>query len=69
MLSLSSSALFHKILKKLSKEVSIILVEQHVELALRVSKYAYVMDRGNIAIQGKSKVVKEDPNLLRYLAP
>ena len=58
-----------EILKKLSKEVSIILVEQHVELALRVSDYAYVMDRGNIAIQGKSKVVKEDPNLLRYLAP
>lgn len=58
-----------EILKKLSKEVSIILVEQHVELALRVSKYAYVMDRGNIAIQGESKVVRNDPQLLRYLAP
>jgi branched-chain amino acid transport system ATP-binding protein len=58
-----------EILEKLSKEVSVILVEQHVELALRVSHYAYVMDRGNIALQGESKVVKKDPQLLRYLAP
>jgi len=58
-----------EILQKLSKKVSIILVEQHVELALRVSNYAYVMDRGSIALQGESKVIKKDPLLLRYLAP
>jgi len=58
-----------EILQKLSKEISIILVEQHVELALRVSDYAYVMDRGNIALQGKSKTIKNDPELIRYLAP
>jgi len=58
-----------EILQKLSKEVSVILVEQHVELALRVSNYAYVMDRGIIALQGDSKVIKKDPQLFRYLAP
>ena len=58
-----------EILQKLSKKVSIILVEQHVELALRVSNYAYVMDRGSIALQGESKVIKKEPLLLRYLAP
>ena len=46
-----------------------IIVEQHVELALRVADYAYVMDRGQIALEGPSAEVKEDPRLLRYLAP
>jgi len=46
-----------------------IIVEQHVELALRVADYAYVMDRGEIALEGTSENIKDDPQLLRYLAP
>lgn len=53
----------------LSKELSLILVEQHVELALRVADYVYVMDRGSIALQGPAAQVKGDPKLLSYLAP
>jgi len=45
------------------------LVEQHVELALRVAAYAYVMDRGQIALEGRSDEVRNDPQLFRYLAP
>jgi len=47
----------------------VILVEQHVELALRVASYAYVIDRGTIALQGSAATIRDDPALLRYLAP
>lgn len=56
-------------LQQLSKTMSMIIVEQHVELALRVAGHAYVMDRGQIALEGPSADVKNDPRLLRYLAP
>ena len=46
-----------------------LIVEQHVELALRVAHYCYVMDRGRIALEGRSEEVRNDPNLLRLLAP
>lgn len=56
-------------LEKLAKTMSVILVEQHVELALRVASTAYVMDRGRIALQGPVAQVRDDPELIRYLSP
>ncbi len=56
-------------LAQLATRLSVILVEQHVELALRVAHYAYVMDRGQMAISGPAAMVKEDPRLLHYLSP
>jgi branched-chain amino acid transport system ATP-binding protein len=56
-------------LAQLSERMSVILVEQHVELALRVAHYAYVMDRGAVALEGPSARIRDDPRLLRYLAP
>ncbi|WFU46025.1 ABC transporter ATP-binding protein (plasmid) [Bradyrhizobium sp. CB82] len=56
-------------LTALAKSISIILVEQHIELALHVAEYAYVMDRGAIALEGPSAQVRGDDNLLRYLSP
>ena len=53
----------------LAKSISLILVEQHIELALSVAQYAYVMDRGSIALEGPSGRVRADANLLRYLSP
>jgi branched-chain amino acid transport system ATP-binding protein len=47
----------------------VVLVEQHVDLALRVTEYAYVMDRGHIALEGPSAVVRDDPRLYDYLTP
>ena len=49
--------------------MSVVLVEQHVELALRVAQTAYVIDRGTIALQGPAAAVRDDPALLRFLAP
>jgi len=56
-------------LAELRREISMLLVEQHVELALGVADYAYVVDRGHIALAGPADEVRDDPRLLRYLAP
>lgn len=56
-------------LERLAREIAVLIVEQHVELALRVSRYCYVMDRGRIALEGRSQDVRSDPNLMRLLAP
>ena len=56
-------------LQDLAKEISLIVVEQHVELALRVADRAFVMDRGGIALAGPAAEVRDDPRLVRYLAP
>ncbi|WP_421998477.1 ABC transporter ATP-binding protein [Reyranella sp.] len=56
-------------LKQLSREMAVILVEQHIELALEVAGYAYVMDRGHVALEGAAAPVKADPKLMHHLAP
>ncbi len=56
-------------LMELVGQLSIVLVEQHLELALKVATYAYVLDRGRIALEGPSAAVRTDPTLLQYLAP
>lgn len=56
-------------LSELAQRMAIILVEQHVQLALRVTSYAYVIDRGTIALEGPSATIRDDPALLRFLAP
>jgi branched-chain amino acid transport system ATP-binding protein len=56
-------------LSELAKSISLVLVEQHIELALSVAQYAYVMDRGSIALEGPSGRVRADANLLRFLSP
>ncbi len=53
----------------LASDISLIMVEQHLELALRVSHYAYVLDRGRVALAGPSDAVRNDPQLLRLLSP
>jgi branched-chain amino acid transport system ATP-binding protein len=56
-------------LRQLAREMSVILVEQHIELALEVADYAYVMDRGQVALQGSADEIRTDPQLLKYLSP
>jgi branched-chain amino acid transport system ATP-binding protein len=53
----------------LAKETAVIIVEQHLDLALQVAGYAYVLDRGRVALQGGAGEVRSNPELLRYLAP
>jgi urea transport system ATP-binding protein len=54
---------------ELAKQIAVVIVEQHLDLALRVADYAFVLDRGRVALQGAAGEVRADPELLRYLAP
>lgn len=56
-------------LHALTQSMSVIIVEQHVDLALRVASRAYVMDRGTMALEGSADEIRDDPRLLRFLAP
>ena len=56
-------------LQDLAREISLIVVEQHVELALRVADHAYVMGQGGVALEGTADEISGDPRLVRYLAP
>ena len=53
----------------LAREIAVVIVEQHLDLALRVASRAYVLDRGRVAIAGAAQEVRDDPRLLQYLAP
>ncbi|WP_049731413.1 ABC transporter ATP-binding protein [Rhizobium ecuadorense] len=53
----------------LAKDIAVVVVEQHLDLALRVASQAYVLDRGGVALAGPSSEVRDDPRLLKYLAP
>jgi len=53
----------------LAKEIAVVIVEQHLDLALRVASRAYVLDRGRVALTGTAEDVRADPKLLLYLAP
>lgn len=46
-----------------SSGVSVLLVEQNAEAALRISDRAYVMERGEIVLEGRSSEVRSDPRI------
>ncbi len=56
-------------LEQLCERMAVLLVEQHVSLALRVARHAYVIDRGAVALEGTAETVRDDPRLFRFLAP
>jgi branched-chain amino acid transport system ATP-binding protein len=53
----------------LAQEIAVVIVEQHLDLALRVASRAYVLDRGRVALAGPALDVRNDPKLLQFLAP
>ena len=56
-------------LQALAKQMALVVVEQHVELALKVADYVYVIDRGQVALEGSVARVRDDPQLAALLAP
>ncbi|HJS84330.1 MAG TPA: ABC transporter ATP-binding protein [Acetobacteraceae bacterium] len=56
-------------LKQLVRDMAVLLVEQHLELALSVADHVYVLDRGRVALRGPASAIRDDPRLLQYLAP
>ncbi|CAN5260624.1 ABC transporter ATP-binding protein [soil metagenome] len=53
----------------LAKDIAVVIVEQHLDLALRVASTAYVLDRGRVALTGPADQVRADPRLVQFLAP
>lgn len=56
-------------LAELAQDIAIVLVEQNLDLALRLADRVVVMDRGQIVLTGTSGEVRDDPELTRLLAP
>ncbi|MBR8655587.1 ABC transporter ATP-binding protein [Achromobacter sp. Marseille-Q0513] len=51
-----------EIILRLNREqgITILLVEQNVKLALSVSSYAYILENGELALEGESAALAED---------
>ena len=43
--------------------ISILLVEQNAKVALKIADYAYVLERGEVVLQGPSGELAQDPNI------
>ncbi len=68
--SLGLSPLFvmnlFEIIRALKKEgLTMLLVEQNVQMSLAVSDYAYVLARGKVEIEGEARQVREMPEVRR----
>jgi branched-chain amino acid transport system ATP-binding protein len=48
-----------------SRGVPVILVEQNAELALRLADYAYVLETGNVALEGPAQELHENDHVRR----
>jgi branched-chain amino acid transport system ATP-binding protein len=55
--------LFQSLRKLRSEGITILLVEQNVRMALKVSDYAYVLNEGRIDLHGPSKQIEEDESV------
>jgi branched-chain amino acid transport system ATP-binding protein len=54
------------ILRKLNQEgMTILLIEQNANQALKLSEYSYILENGRIALEGKSTVLSADPTVQR----
>jgi len=64
MLDEPSLGLAPLVVQEINKEgVSVILVEQNAELALDLAHYAYVLETGRIALQGKGRELKDNDHV------
>lgn len=56
-----------EIVLRLNREqgITILLVEQNVKLALAVSRYAYILENGEVALHGQSDALTRDANVQR----
>jgi branched-chain amino acid transport system ATP-binding protein len=56
-------------LAELAREKAVLIVEQHLEVALQLADRVCVLDRGRVVIEGTPAEVRANPQLLTYLAP
>ena len=53
----------------LARQMTIVIVEQNINLGLRVANKTCVMLRGEIVLSGSAKEIQKDNRLKQYLAP
>lgn len=56
-------------LAALAKEIAVVLVEQHLELAWRVCERVCVLERGRVVLSAAADEVRAGDSLMQYLAP
>jgi branched-chain amino acid transport system ATP-binding protein len=56
-------------LRRYAADSAVLIVEQHLDLAMDLAGSAVVLQRGEVVMQGAPQELREDPQLLRYLAP
>lgn len=56
--------IFHLITRLRSTGVSILLVEQNARAALKTADYAYVMETGEVTLQGPASELAQDPRVI-----
>jgi branched-chain amino acid transport system ATP-binding protein len=56
-------------LRRYAADAAILIVEQHLELALELAGRAVVLQRGEVVLQGTPVELRADARLTRYLAP
>ncbi len=55
-------------LERLSREIAVVIVEQHLEMALRLASNVLVIDRGQVSMSGTPEEVRNDPLFLKSIA-
>jgi branched-chain amino acid transport system ATP-binding protein len=56
--------IFHIIVELKRRGVSILLVEQNARAALQIADYAYVLETGEVALEGAASVLASDPRVI-----
>jgi branched-chain amino acid transport system ATP-binding protein len=51
---------FQKIIEINQKGISILLIEQNANLALKISNYAYIFEQGKITLEGNASDLRND---------
>ena len=56
--------IFHTIAQLRDQGVAVLLVEQNARAALKVSDYGYVLESGEISLEGSSAQLVDDPRVI-----
>ena len=57
--------LFEKIIEINKRGMTVLLVEQNARLAMQLTDYTYVIEQGNIVLEGKSEEMRADPRVVK----
>jgi branched-chain amino acid transport system ATP-binding protein len=56
--------IFHVVTQLRDKGVAVLLVEQNARAALKISDYGYVLESGEISLEGPSAELTDDPRVV-----